>query len=169
MNSYALAGSCLALVSALTISTHSRAQLAVGDRASDNLGTTLDGTPVLASHHLGKVLVVTFWASWCAPCRLELPQLEGMQRVAGPEQLKVVAINIEDRAAFRRAAQVLAQLQLSVTHDATGAISGAYGARSIPHLVVIGRDGRVQNVFHGYSEKQVDAVIAEVNAALAAK
>ena len=144
----------------------SHAQVAVGDIAPEALGTTLNGQEVLTSQHAGKVVILSFWASWCAPCRLELPQLEGIQRVAGPEQLRVVAINTEKRAEFRHAAQVLAELQLVVTHDSTGSISKAYGVRSIPHLVIIGRDGRVQRVFNGYSEKQVDAIIAQVNAAL---
>ena len=157
------------LVTVLAASSASQAQVAVGDTAPEALGSTLDGKEVRTSEHSGKVIILSFWASWCAPCRLELPQLEGMQRVAGQEQLRVVAINTEKRAEFRRAAQVLSELQLSVTHDSSGSIAKAYGVRSIPHLVIIGRDGRVQRVFNGYSEKQVDAIIAQVNAALIGK
>ncbi len=158
-----------ALVAALSFVPLAHAQVAVGAIPPDALGETLRGEKVLASQHQGKVLVVTFWAAWCAPCRRELPLLEGVQRVAGSAQLKVVAINVEKRAEFRKAANALADLQLTVTHDVTGSISAAYGASAIPKMVIIGRDGRVLKMFRGYSEEQVDAVIAEVNAALAGK
>lgn len=133
------------------------------------LGTPLNGKPVRVSDHAGKVVVATFWASWCPACRTELPMLEGLQRAAGPEQMKVVAISIDKPVDFRRAAGVLQELQLTITHDSSGDISAAYGRQSIPHLVVIGRDGRIRRTFIGYSEQLFNAVIAEINAALAVK
>ncbi|MFG5410460.1 TlpA disulfide reductase family protein [Piscinibacter sakaiensis] len=133
--------------------------------APDVLGATLDGTEVQVSRHRGQVVVLSFWAAWCAPCRLELPQLEALQRAAG-DRMRVVAINIEGRPEFKRAARALSELQLTVTHDYNKAIQRAYGVTSIPHLVVVGRDGRVRKVLKGYSEKQLDAILAQVNAAL---
>lgn len=145
-------------------SAPARAQ-GLGEIAPDVLGATLDGTEVQVSRHRGQVVVLSFWAAWCAPCRLELPQLEALQRAAG-DRMRVVAINIEGRPEFKRAARALSELQLTVTHDYNKAIQRAYGVTSIPHLVVVGRDGRVRKVLKGYSEKQLDAILAQVNAAL---
>lgn len=93
--------------------------------------------------------------------------LEGIQRVAGKDRVRVVAVNIEDRDRFRQVAKALAKLSVTFTHDDRKRASDAYGVHGIPHLVLIGRDGRVLQVHRGYSEEGIDAIIDEVNAALA--
>jgi peroxiredoxin len=98
-----------------------------------------------------------------------MPILEGIQKVAGPDQIRVVAVNIENAREFRRLAHRLSQLQLTLTNDAGGEVSAAYGRGAIPHLVLIGRDGRILNVHRGYDEKHLDQIIADVNAALATR
>lgn len=143
------------------------AQLESGSPAPDLLGKTYEGQDLLVSENQGKVVVATFWASWCGPCRLELPLLEGMQKVVGPERVKVVAISIEDKDRFKEIGKAAKSLSLTFVHDTTGSISKAYGVKGIPHLVVIGKDGKLQRKFVGYSEKQVEGVIAQVRAALA--
>jgi thiol-disulfide isomerase/thioredoxin len=148
------------------ISTHSIAQVEPGSVPPDLLGTTYEGQDLLVSAYKGKVVVATFWASWCGPCQRELPLLEGLQKVVGPERVKVVAISIEDKARFNQLGKAAKSLALTFVHDATGAISRAYGVNGIPHLVIIGKDGRFQKKFVGYSEEQVNGVIAQVQAAL---
>lgn len=142
------------------------AKLAPGDTPPQLLGTTIDGDEIDAGKFAGKVLVVTFWASWCGPCKKELPILEGIQR-AGKDSVKVVAVNVEDRVQFRKVAKALSTLTLQITHDDRKQSSDAYGVNGIPHLVLIGRDGKVISVHRGYSEESVDSIIAEINAALA--
>ena len=138
----------------------------VGDIPPPRLGVTRDGDDVETNQFAGKVLVVTFWASWCGPCRKELPLLEGIQRVA-KDQVKVVAVNIEERDQYRRVARALESLTISITHDYNKAAAEAYGVKGIPHMLIIGRDGRIQKIHRGYSEEGVDRIIAEINAALA--
>ena len=138
-----------------------------GDVPPAYLGTNLAGDDIETSQFAGKVLVITFWASWCGPCRKELPLLEGIQRVAGKEKVQVVAINIEDREVYRALARRLApSFTLRIAHDTFKKPSEAYGVNGIPHLVLIGRDGKVIAVHRGYSEDGVDAIIAEINKAL---
>jgi thiol-disulfide isomerase/thioredoxin len=143
------------------------AKLAPGDTPPPSLGTNLEGDDVDTGRYAGKVLVVTFWASWCAPCRKELPMLEGIQQAAGKDKVQVVAINIEDRDVYRKLARRLGSLNLSVNHDTGKRSSEAYGVNGIPHLVLIGRDGKVIAVHRGYSEASLDSIIAEINRALA--
>ncbi len=144
------------------------ARLVPGDTPPPSLGTNLDGDDVGTGRYAGKVLVVTFWASWCAPCRKELPMLEGIQQAAGKDKVQVVAINIEDRDVYRKLARRLNSLTLSLNHDTGKKSSEAYGVHGIPHLVLIGRDGKVIAVHRGYSEESIDSIIAEINRALAA-
>ena len=67
-----------------------------GDTPPAGLGLATNGTAAEVGQSAGKVTVVTFWASWCAPCRKELPMLEGLQRAA-KDRVQVVAVNIDTR------------------------------------------------------------------------
>ena len=57
-------------------------------------------------------------------------------------------------------------MSMEFIHDSTGSVSKAYGRTSVPHLVVISKDGRLLRKFVGYSEQQVDRIIAQVQEAL---
>jgi thiol-disulfide isomerase/thioredoxin len=145
------------------------AEVKVGELAPASLGKTPDDMSIMVGDSSGKVTVVTFWASWCAPCRAELPILAAIQKVAGSDQIRVVAVNIEGAWEFRHVAHRLSGLQLTLTNDADGRVSAAYGRSAIPHFVLIGRDGRILKVHRGYDEKQLDLIVADVNGALAAR
>ena len=86
----------------------------------------------------------------------------------GKDHLQVVAVNIEEKSRFRQIARALASLNIKIAHDATGA-SRAFGVDGIPHCALIGRDGKIIKVHRGYAETELDTIIAELNAALAAK
>ena len=138
-----------------------------GDKAPQVLGTTLEGEKLESGQFRGKVLVVTFWASWCGPCMKELPMLESLQRLAGKDKLQVVAVNTEDRDVFRKIARKLEKFALTVVHDDGKRGSEAYGVHGIPHMAIIGRDGTILKVNRGYSEESLDGILREINAALA--
>jgi len=153
--------------SAAGAATETPGKVAIGDVPPPLVGVTADGDQVEVTQFAGKVLVVTFWASWCGPCMKELPMLEGIQKVAGKERMQVVAINIEEREKFRKVSRALSSLTLQVTHDYLKKSSDAYGVHGIPHMLIIGRDGKVIAVHRGYGDSSLDSIIAEVNAALA--
>ncbi|MCB1577796.1 MAG: TlpA family protein disulfide reductase, partial [Xanthomonadales bacterium] len=67
----------------------------VGSPAPDALGIDKDNQAIHVSDYRGKVVVLTFWASWCGYCLKELPVLENLQRKVGSEQIAVVAINTD--------------------------------------------------------------------------
>jgi len=138
-----------------------------GDVAPGRVGVDLEGNPVTLEAYAGKVIVLSFWATWCTYCRQELPALKGAQDLAGGK-LQVLAVNIEDRPAFRRAAHALAPLGLTVVHDNDKRAREAYGVGGIPHLVIIGRDRHILAVHTGYAESSLDGIIDEMNRALAA-
>jgi thiol-disulfide isomerase/thioredoxin len=140
----------------------------VGEPAPDIvLGTTLSGKPAKASDYAGKVVVISFWASWCSPCRKELPILEGLQ-VQGKGSLQVIAVNIENRTVFQKAAKILGELNLMLANDRYERSRSAYGVKAIPQMVIIGKDGRILDIHKGYGEDSLDGIVAEINRALAA-
>ena len=138
-----------------------------GDTPPAALGKTREGDEIVTTQFAGKVLVVTFWASWCPPCRAELGVLERVQQLAGKERLHVVAVNIEDRDKFRAVSRALSALSLTLTNDPSKRASQAFGVNGIPHMVIVGKDGRVINVHRGYAESALNGLVAEINAALA--
>ena len=140
---------------------------ASGDPAPTALGISREGEPIGLEQGGGRVQVVTFWASWCGPCLKELPVLEGLQRTA-KDRVRVVAVNIEDPARFRVLAEKLSSLSLTLANDGNKSASGSYGVKGIPHLVIIGKDGKIIAVHRGYSEDAIDRILAEINGALAA-
>jgi thiol-disulfide isomerase/thioredoxin len=137
-----------------------------GDPAPHPLGVTRQGDSLESGQFAGKVLVVSFWASWCGPCMKELPRLEAIQRVAGKDKLQVVAINMEEWERFRRISKALESYSLTVSFDDRKQSSDAYGVHGIPHMVIIDRAGRIVRVHRGYSEEALDSILAEINDAL---
>ena len=148
-------------------STLSIAAARVGEVAPDIvLGKTLDGQAAKASDHLGKVVVISFWASWCEPCREELPILEALQK-QGKGNIQVVAVNVESRQRFLQASRVLGNLLLTLANDSDHRSQSEYGVKGIPQMVIIGKDGRIIAIHRGYGEKSIDGIVAEINRALA--
>jgi thiol-disulfide isomerase/thioredoxin len=144
------------------LATGAWAQLKKGDMSPDLLGYQRDGTRIETASFRGTPLVVTYWASWCGPCLRELPMLEAIQKKVGPEQLRVVAVNIEERTRFREVTRRMLDWQIQLGNDPRKEAYAAFGVNGIPHLVVIGRDGVIRRVFRGYSEKAVEAIVTEM-------
>lgn len=90
----------------------------------------------------GKLVLLNFWASWCEPCRTEMPSLELLAQRHERDGLLIYAVNQrETDAAIRRFMQVM-PITLPILRDADGATSRAWGARVFPTSVLIARDGR---------------------------
>ncbi len=145
------------------------ADATIGEPPPDTtLGVTTAGKAVKPSDFPGRVVVVSFWASWCGPCRKELPILENLQEL-GKGQIQVVAVNVEESAAFRRASQILKSQQMLLVNDSRGISQRVYRVKSIPHMVLIGRDGRILDIHSGYAEQALTGIVKQINDALAAK
>ncbi len=140
---------------------------AVGDAAPAFVGYGTDFKKVSLEAYRGKVVVVSFWATWCPPCRQELPILANIQKV-GQGQIQVIAINTESRDVFRRVSKLLKDYSILLTNDDDQRSFSAYGAKGLPHLVVIGKDLKIVSVREGYGPGELDDVAAELNSALRA-
>ena len=149
-----------------------QARIKVGDMPPDDLGKTRDGQPLSVAALHGKVVVISFWATWCGYCMKEMPVLAGLQTVATQKNLplQVVSINSkESRDVFVRSARMLEPRLpgLLLSWDRYGRIGEPYGTdKGIPVMVMLHRDGTVAHVHIGYGEDMLDGLVAEINALL---
>lgn len=94
--------------------------------------------------HRGEVVLVNFWATWCGPCREELPILEALHRELGGEGLAIVGVNV-DRGGPLRVQRFSEQQGLSfpILHDPEQRVASRYAVLGYPTTVVIDREGRI--------------------------
>jgi len=143
--------------------------LAVGSVPFDELGKDIDGKSVTISEHHGKVVIVSFWASWCGPCRKELPILANVATKVGPDHLKVISINFKDeQKPFRIIADALKTLPITILRDANGKAARKFDVRGVPRMIIIDRDGKVAADHTGYGEGSVEEIVDELNRLLQA-
>lgn len=104
-------------------------------------------------------LILSFFATWCEPCRIELPHLAELYKKHRTEGLQVVAITNEDAAIAGRFAKDAA-LPFPVLIDEDNSIFRRFQADSIPTLVVLDKQGRAAGACQGYSPEQFDQITA---------
>ncbi|MEV4754248.1 TlpA disulfide reductase family protein [Micromonospora sp. NPDC049559] len=116
----------------------------VGRPAPPLAGHTLAGEPFdLAAQH-GRVVLVNLFASWCGPCRDELPLLAAAQRRWSDRGLRVVGVDVRDSPeAVRVLLAETGSTELTVLPDPAGATAVDWGARGVPETFLVDRDGRV--------------------------
>lgn len=135
----------------------------VGTLPPQALGKDTKGNPIDLGNYRGKVTIVTFWASWCGPCRRELPVLGQFQSVIGRDALEVVAVNFkESRDDFRSVVRANRKLELTYVHDQFGRASDAYGVNSLPHMFILDHEGKVAFTHRGYSEESLPGIVQEI-------
>ena len=167
MRSRHIAYGCLLAIAVVASSPAKDVELKPGDVAPAHLGTTLEGKPVLVSDFPGKAVVVSYWASWCTFCVHELALLSAIQSSAS-DRVQVVAVNVEPMYIFKKNLKGLSRFQMLVIHDADRKAQKAYGVSGIPHMVIVGKDGRIDTVNIGYTEKELDGIVQSINHAIGA-
>lgn len=108
------------------------------------------GSNMRLSEQKGNIVLVNFWASWCGPCRAELPEFEKMQQDYEDLGFTVMAVNVDDDS--RKADVLLRDIKVSfpVLFDPEGDVSELYDVSAMPTTVVIDRDGNQRLLHKGY-------------------
>ncbi|WP_144391522.1 TlpA family protein disulfide reductase [Pleionea sediminis] len=145
------------------------ADITVGQAPYDNIGRGGDGKKIKVTDYTGKVVIITFWATWCSPCMKELPILSAIQKQVGTENLQVIAISYQEGIKlFKKVSKTLSDNPMIFSFDRNGYIAKMYGVKAIPHMVIVGRDGNVFSEHIGYNEKNLPSLVNEINSLLQA-
>lgn len=97
----------------------------------------------------GKAVLLNFWASWCAPCRAEMPSLQTLADVYGPDKLQVLTLNFKESATVAQRFAQRSDLRLPVLLDPQGQWTRQWGVSTFPSTVLIAADGQVRAVVRG--------------------
>ena len=119
--------------------------------APDFTLATLDGSTVRLADLRGKVVLLNFWATWCPPCKAEMPDLDALQRIYGESQgLVVLGINLQEDAGTVASFVQERNLSFPVLLDTDGTVtSGLYQVRPLPTSFIIDRQGYIRDVWNG--------------------
>ena len=120
----------------------------VGSKAPDFRAVTVDGAPVTKTiaDYKGDVVLLNVWATWCLPCRTEMPSIQSLHDRFGARGLKIVAVSV-DNSGFADEIRKFRDeygLTFEILHDATGNIKRDYHTTGVPETFVIGRDGVIR-------------------------
>jgi peroxiredoxin len=129
------------------------AAVAVGAPAPDFRAVTVDSQPrvrTLADYG-GDVVLLNVWATWCGPCRVEMPSMEALHKDFGSQGLRVVAVSIDQIAGPPQIREFARELGLTfeILHDSAQAIVRSYQVNGYPQSFVIGRDGTIRRKWIG--------------------
>jgi len=137
-------------------------------KAPDFALSTLAGPNLRLREQRGKVVLVNFWATWCGPCRIEMPHLSRLYEKYQPAGFQLLGVNIDDDPNQAAGLATKLGLRFPVLLDTDKKVSRLYDLSTMPSTVLIDRDGKVRYVHRGYRdgyevtyEKQIRELLKE--------
>jgi peroxiredoxin/outer membrane lipoprotein-sorting protein len=113
------------------------------------------GSTVSLASYKGKVVLLDFWATWCRPCRIEMPRVEALYKEFKAKGLVVFGVNYAEDIATVKGFLARNPYTMPILLDQKGEAGQLYQADAIPTLVVIGKDGKISAYFQGVREESV--------------
>lgn len=127
-----------------------------GGKAPGFSAVTLDASPTKRTmdDFRGKVVLLNVWATWCEPCRVEMPSIEALHKSLGPRGLKVVAVSVDEPGFEREISDFVREygLTFEVLYDPAGKIRDQYQTTGYPETFIIGSDGLIRRKIIGATD-----------------
>ena len=158
------------LLLGLTLSVFAATSLAssdlTGQAAPDFALKSSSGDNLRLSEYRGDVVMVNFWATWCGPCRQEMPLLDELYSRYERVGFSLLGVNIDDDS--RKAMNMVSELGVSfpVLFDARKEVSKLYKVEAMPVTVLIDREGTIRYVHHGYKPGYEDKYLDQIRSLL---
>jgi peroxiredoxin len=141
---------------ALACSEFSQAAVTLQASAPDFTLRSFEGGNLRLQEQRGQVVLVNFWASWCGPCKQEMPQLNRLFDKYRPAGFLLWGVNIDDDPRVAQSTATRLGLRFPWLLDSDKNVSRLYDMGSMPATVLIDRDGRVRFLHKGYREGMED-------------
>ena len=140
------------------------------EKAANAEMKNLDGSPTKVSDRKGKVLLLNMWATWCGPCRGEMPALVKMQEEHGPKGFEIIGLNTDDGDTKEMVEKFAEEMKLNYTlvwspTEQQNALLKISNFNGIPQSFIIDRDGNLRGVFRGGGKaevKKMEELVAKV-------
>ena len=144
----------LAKLSVALLMTHllvTAANAATLDKAAPDFTLkSLQGTNLKLSEMAGNVVLLNFWASWCGPCRQEMPLLNDLHNKYEALGFSVIGVNVEQETELARSFIANSPVDFPILLDSTNKVSQLYDVIAMPTTVLIDRDGKMRYLHKGY-------------------
>jgi len=114
------------------------------------------------AEYKGKVVLVNFWATWCEPCRAEMPSIDRLKSSLKGKPFEVLAVNMAEPLSRIEKFTASMPLGFPLLRDRDGSVGKTWKAKLLPASYLIGRDGRIHYVAYGELDWSSDAVRARV-------
>lgn len=129
----------------------------IGNRAPDFSLTTLDGRMVKLSDYRGKVVILNFWATWCPPCKAEVPEFERFYQEHHSDSIEILAVDITSQEKSKEAVSDFIKsygISYQIVLDETGAAADLYRISAIPTTYIIDAQGIIRQKVTGAMKYQ---------------
>lgn len=140
-----------------------------GEPVSEFTLRDVNGKQVKLSDYKDKVVLLSFWATWCGPCKVEMKHLDEMQRDLRDEGFEVLSISSDDARTASQAKRYVKQkrFDFTVLLDTDATVTGTYNPnKTLPYGVLIGRDHKIAKVYSGYNPGDEVRLLADVKTEL---
>ena len=123
----------------------------------------LEGRTHDLATYKGKVVLINFWATWCEPCRQEMPAIQRLRDRLGPNAFAVIAVNVDEPDARVRQFIKSTGLDLPVVMDPGKHVTRSWGVRYLPVSFIVGADGRIRYRAVGDIEWDNETVVGTIS------
>lgn len=115
----------------------------------------------------GKVVMIDFWASWCAPCQKSMPQFDALAKEFPADRFELVGVNVDSDIDAAKKVLSKRPVAYTIVSDPSGSLPGRYGVETMPMAYLVDADGAIRHVHKGFREGDTDKLREQIQKLLA--